>query len=162
MPHGAPRRPRASLRRVPAASLRLSPLQSPGISAWRGRRAGAVDAQAASAALASAVLSADAYGSSGDAWCVPAFPSRVVSGVLRCRFRRAQGVVRPQEVPRREHRIRSDPAYLDPADALSSPHSCARPGSRSCSKRLRTQASTQRRVSAPGEGAGACDAQGNQ
>ena len=69
------------------------------------------------------------------------FPRGDGSGVLCCHCQCAEGVVRPQEVPRREHRIHSDPAHLDPADALSSPHPCARPGSGARSKRLRTQTS---------------------
>jgi hypothetical protein len=52
-----------------------------------------------------------------------------------CQF--AKGVGRPQKVPRREHRLHSDPTHLYPANALSSPHPCARPGSGSRSKRLR-------------------------
>ncbi|MGA7880059.1 MAG: tyrosine-type recombinase/integrase [Terrimicrobiaceae bacterium] len=91
MPHGASWRPPASLRRVPAASFRLSQLQSPGVSALRGTRAGRVDAQARGAAPARAVLSADCDRAGGDAQCVPAFSSRVVSGVLRCRSAFTEG-----------------------------------------------------------------------
>jgi hypothetical protein len=129
LPYGAPWRSCASWSRLPAPSLYLSQLQPPGVPALRGRRAGAVDAQAGGAALAGVVLSADADGSSGDTQRVPALSRGDGSGVLCSHCQCAESVVRPQEVPRWEYRIHSDLAYMDPADALSSPHPCARSGS---------------------------------
>jgi putative transposase len=78
-----------------------------------------MDAQARGAALASALLSADADGSGGDAQGVPALSRGDGSGVLcsNCQF--AEGIVRSQKVPRREHRIHSDPTHLDPAVGLA-------------------------------------------
>ena len=86
-------------------------------------------------------LSADADGSSADAQRVPALSRGNGSGVLCSHCQCAESVVRPQEVPRWEYRIHNDLAYMDPADALSSPHPCARSGSGSRSKRLRAETS---------------------
>jgi hypothetical protein len=62
--------------------IRTAQLQSPGMSTLRGRRAGAVGAQAASAALAGALLSADCDRAGGVARGVPALSRGDGSGVL--------------------------------------------------------------------------------
>ena len=138
----------------------LSQLQSPGVSALRGTRAGRVDAQARGAAPARALLSAHCDRAGGAARGVPALSSRVLSLVLRRRSRVGEEDLLQEKAPRRGRRLHRDPPQLDAPDVLSPSHSHPDSGRGLKPRRLPIAASPQPGISHPGEGPRLCCEQG--